>query len=201
MPLLLLAYPFLVHLAVRSEQPIFGFVAIALLAWVILFEWLLARRLWAWCAALLITAAAWWIAFAADAVIMLYLPPILIPLALAAFFGRTLRAGSVPLISRISEAMRKEPLPPEVARYTRRVTIMWVAAFLFMAIESLLLALFAPRDIWLMITNVANYVLIAVLMVGEYLYHSRRYPNKVHNNLGDFVRDLVRVDYKKLLQD
>jgi uncharacterized membrane protein len=50
-------------------------------------------------------------------------------LCLAAFFGRTLRAGHTPLIERI--ARRSTPgLSLPLCRYTRRLTLVWCGYFL-----------------------------------------------------------------------
>ena len=73
----------------------------------------------------------------------MYLPPVLVNLALMALFGKTLLSGATPLVSRVASLWRGT-LDPVVSRYTRRVTIAWTVFFALMALESIGLALFAP---------------------------------------------------------
>ena len=49
--------------------------------------------------------------------------------ALMVLFGASLRAGTEPLCTRLAAAVRIQPLPPEVFRYTRQVTIAWTVFF------------------------------------------------------------------------
>lgn len=199
--LLLLLYPVFVRFAVHSGNPWLGAAAIVFLSVLVFLPLALSGGRWAWLVMLAIAAGAAVTAWQGGADIMLYLPPVLIPLALAWFFGRTLLPGSRALISRISEAMRREPLPPEVERYTRRVTIMWVSYFVIVALNAAILPWLVSQETWWLFTHVLAWIAVPTMMLGEYLYHSRRYPNKTHRHLGDFIRDLIRVDYRKLLSE
>jgi uncharacterized membrane protein len=198
---LFLLYPVLVDVAVATGRPAFAFAAMCLLAMMTLPGYYARLGAWTWPVAAAWTALSWAVCFGGDGLYLLYLPPVLISLVLMLFFGRTLRAGSEPLITRISRAMRGGVLPEEVSRYTRRVTILWVVMFGLLALESALLAAFAPPRIWSLFTNLIDYLIIAAVMLAEYLYHSRRYPNGRHHNFLDFARDLVRVDYRRILFD
>lgn len=199
--LLLLLYPLLVRLAMSTDNAWAAAGAIFFLAVLIFLPLGLSGKHWAWPLLLVLGMAAAALAVYGGTEIMLYLPPVIIPLALAWFFGRTLLPGSRALISRISEALRKEPLPTEVARYTRRVTWFWVIYFLCFSAEAAILPWFVSQETWWLFTHVLNWVLVPTALTIEYLYHSRVYPNKVHHSIGDFLRDLARVDYKKLLAD
>lgn len=55
---------------------------------------------------------------------------------LAFLFGRTLRAGHVPLIERIARVSDPE-LTPELRHYTRRLTAIWTFYFVIVALLSL----------------------------------------------------------------
>ena len=68
------------------------------------------------------------------AVAMRYLP-MLVLLWLAVFFGRTLRAGAVPLIERVAR-VGKPDLSPALCRYTRGLTALWTVYFVAAAILS-----------------------------------------------------------------
>jgi uncharacterized membrane protein len=200
-PVLLLLYPFLVHLSVTLDSALSAFAAIFILGLLALGKDLLRGSVGAWIGLGTVAGAGYFICTLGGGMYILFLPPVLISLMMLVFFGRTLRPGSVPIISRISESMRRAPLSPEVARYTRRVTVMWVWLFGLLAVEGAALAVFAPLYVWSLFTNFIDYVLIGAVMVVEYLYHSRRYPNQTQHSFVDFVRDLTRVDYRRLLED
>jgi len=77
------------------------------------------RRLLGLVAGLALAAAAW--RFAEAVGFLVYTPPLAAFALMAYFFGRTLRAGSEPLINRI--ARREHPdLPADMARHARRLT-------------------------------------------------------------------------------
>ncbi len=110
-------------------------------------------------------------------------PPVLaladaaINAALAAVFGRTLRAGRDPLISAFARAERGM-LEPDLARYTRTLTMVWVAFFVAMAAISLWAAVYAQAAIaWI---AVGNPVAVGLLFVGEWAYRRRRFSHYRH---------------------
>lgn len=96
---------------------------------------------------------------------------------LAAVFGRTLLAGRDPLISTFARAERGV-LEPDLARYTRTLTKVWVAFFVAMAAISLCAAFYAEAAVaWIAI---GNPVAIGVLFVGEWAYRRRRFSHYRH---------------------
>ena len=110
---------------------------------------------------------------------ILYLPPILIASGLLVIFGRTLQPGEEPLITQFARRVERES-DAAVLLYTRRLTWVWTLFFAAMLIESILLALFAPIEVWSLFTNLINYLLIAGLFALELLYrvfHFRRLPS------------------------
>lgn len=122
--------------------------------------------------------------------VLLKAPPVVIYLALAAWFGRTLLPGREPLISRFASLERGE-LEPVLARYTRRLTAIWTAFFLAMALVSAELAFAADGGTWAIFTNGLNYLLILVLFLGEYVYRRLRYSEFRHASLPRMIRMLV----------
>jgi uncharacterized membrane protein len=105
----------------------------------------------------------------------------------------------------------REPLSPEQVVYTRKITIVWTAFFIAMAVINTLLALFAhpdgvlellgaaspimvPQRAWFWFANLLNFGLAAVLMACEFAYRRRRFPehNAHHGNVLGFVRTLRR---------
>ncbi len=125
--------------------------------------------------------------------LLLYLTPVLINATLAVFFGRTLLPGETPIITRFSILLRGK-LEPGVVRYTRRVTQVWTLFFILLALESLLLALFAPLEIWSLFANILNYLLAGLLFAGEYFFRVHHLRDLEHPGFTRFVRNLSRVD-------
>lgn len=98
------------------------------------------------------------------------------------FFGRTLLSGKEPLIAQISRRINGE-LKPEMAVYTRRVTIAWCVYFSAQVAVSLLLYLFAALDTWSLFINVLNLPLLALMFAGEYFWRITRYPHHARTSI------------------
>ncbi len=109
--------------------------------------------------------------------IALYLPPLLISGSLFLVFSRSLLSTNEPVITRIARIIFKEN-DPEILGYTRQVTQLWNLFFALIFIESALLALFAPIEIWSIFTNILNYLFIVIVFTLEYLYRRFRFANK-----------------------
>lgn len=92
-------------------------------------------------------------------------------------FGRTLLRGHDPLISQIARHING-PLTPEIAIYTRQVTIVWCSYFILQVITSLLLYSFAPVAAWSCFINVLNLPLLALMFIGEHRYRRLRFPDQ-----------------------
>ncbi len=207
MSLLLLAWPVLVFAAIHWQQPWLGCMALLGLGLQFLWPALRRQRTWAWFGMVMIAVVAVMVALQGEARLYLHVLPVLIFMLLALFFGRTLRRGSVPLVTRIAAAARHvdirdiDRLPADLYGYTRKVTLFWTLGFVFFAVEDLVLMKLAlPAQLALGI-NLGNLVLVCILMLLEYLYHSRRYPNPSHRHFGDFMRDILRYDYRQLYDD
>ncbi len=138
--------------------------------------------------------ALWWWGNAID---FMYLPPVLVNVALMILFGKTLLPGATPLVARVASLWRGQ-LDPVVAQYTRRATIAWTAFFAFMALESIGLALFAPVHVWSLFTNCLNYVFVLLFIVIEYQMRLHCLPSHEHLSFRAFCRLLVSTDLRAL---
>lgn len=187
---LVIAYPLLVHASILWPEPWLRWSALAVLCALPLYASLKAGRAWAW-ALLLAALAACGALVAADASqVLLYLPPVLIPLALLMPFARSLRAGEEPLITRMARIARGT-LPPDLAPYTRHLTILWVVVFALMILSAVLLALFASLHVWSIATNFVHYFVIGALILGEYLYRRWRFRHLPHPGFIAYLRLIV----------
>jgi uncharacterized membrane protein len=184
--LLLLAYPLLTHAAVMT--------GLAYLSWT---AWLCIAALvvlslpgpWGLAGFALLAAAP----LAVDAEVLLKLPPVIINLALAVWFGRTLAPGEEPMISWFGRLVRGTELAPDLARYTRYSTVVWTAFFVIMAAAAAALAALATPRTWSLFANGIDYLLVGVLFVGEYVFRRVRYRHHEHRSLADVVRTVARA--------
>lgn len=109
--------------------------------------------------------------------------PIFVYLAITWVFGSTLRPGGMPLIERIARMVDyKDGMPTEIVAYTRLLTWAWTIVPGTIALVSVMLAEFAPREIWSLFTNVLGYLALAVLFFAEYPYRRWRFPSTPHTN-------------------
>jgi uncharacterized membrane protein len=198
--MLLLAYPFALHLGVLNDrmQP-----ALLLLLGLLLLSGLLMlvrgnRYGWLPLSALLATAA-WIYAYQGEPQHLLKLPPVLINGILCMLFGYTLLPGQRPLISRFAEILHGHVLDTLTLRYTRGVTLLWSSLFALMTLESLLLGLLAEPAIWSLFTHFINYLVLLLVFFLEYRLRLRHLPHLEHPGFFGFLCSLRRVDWRRLL--
>jgi uncharacterized membrane protein len=97
-------------------------------------------------------------------------------LALAAWFGGTLRPGAEPLVTSLARRVHRD-FTPAMARYTRQVTLAWTLYFLAMVAASLGLFLAGDFRLWSLLANILTPVLTAAFFVGEYLVRYWLHPD------------------------
>jgi uncharacterized membrane protein len=192
---LVIAYPLLAHAAVLTGEPRLMWLALELLTLASIGNALLKRRAWAWVAFVLVSIALYVLTTAGGGHYLLYLPPIAIPLFLLTVFARSLSSGAVPIVTRVAVAARG-PLPPDLARYARRVTKMWVVSFALLAIAAFLLAVFATPAVWSWATNLFQYLIIGGIFVAEYVYRRWRFRHHAHPGFREYLRILVNADIR-----
>lgn len=114
-----------------------------------------------------------------------YLPSLVL-LWLAFFFGRTLRAGAMPLIERI--ARHSIPaLPAALRRYTQRLTVLWCAYFIIAAV------LTATANLAYGPVSLAVWTGTVVLFVAERWVRPRLFPGQDFPGLAQQLRDTWRI--------
>lgn len=206
------AYPVLAHAASARASGVLAAFAIADIALILLLPALARGRLRAWTLLACVALAAAWLGRTRYALLPLLLVPVLFVGLVAWGFASTLRAGRVPLISRIVSALEAtDPaqLESEIARYTRRLTALWAAVLAVLAVVNFALALLAVPDgllatfgmstpwpvgerLWSWCANGATYGLIGGLMVAEFAWRSHRFPGRYHGPL-DFAKRMAAL--------
>lgn len=193
--LLVLSYPFAVHLGV-----LFGQLLPAL--FILLLLLLLPAPTVGRVVLALGMAVAVAVALAATpltAAQLLYVPPPAIILVFWVMFARTLLPGQTPLISRIA-ALMHGPLTPRLQRYTRRTTWAWVVFFSALLLEIVLLSLYASAGQWSLFTNFINYLLLGAFFLVEFALRSVFLRPDERMGFSDFFRSLSRIDLRTLLR-
>lgn len=131
---------------------------------------------------------------------LMQLLPVAIYIALAMLLGHSLKKGQIPLITLLAKVMRGGHMPEPVAAYTHKVTIVWFLFFCMLAATALWLALFASLENWSLFANLLSYLLIACLMMGEYVIRRWHLGDLVDYGFADYVRGLFRLDYGQLFR-
>lgn len=106
---------------------------------------------------------------------------------LAYFFGRTLGTGRVPLIETVAR-VGKPVLSSELVRYTRSLTVAWVAYFVSAAV------LVAASKLGFARASTGIALVSALLFVGEYwLRRNWWFRDEAFPGLAQQIRDTVSV--------
>ncbi len=137
-----------------------------------------------------------WPASGASPGLLYPLPYLTVYLILLWLFGRTLRAPRQPLVTLLALHVHGD-LPPEILRYTRRVTWAWCVFFAAMAATSLLLFAFAPLPVWSAFNSLLNLPLVAAMYLAEYAWRQWRYPNFSHASIATVVSAFRNFDFNR----
>ncbi|MBE9607824.1 hypothetical protein [Chitinilyticum piscinae] len=160
-----IAYPLIVFLALDHWQP--GAFALALLGLAVL------RLAGGWqqpavqlqVAVLLVLAL---LIYVRGSTGWLRYYPVVLNLGLGALFGWSLRHPPS-IIERLAHLSEPE-LPAAAIRYTRRVTMLWCGFFVLNALVAGWTAWFASWEVWTLYNGLIAYLLIGLLLGGEWLF-------------------------------
>jgi uncharacterized membrane protein len=195
------------HAAASGHDGRFAALALFDVALLVLLPGLLQRSPRAFLLLALGGAAGWRLAASPHALLPLLLVPAAILALVAWGFGRSLRRGRMPLITRIATAL-EGPLPPPLLDYTRRLTLAWATLLALLAAANLLLALFAVPDgvlagcglraplplpaAWRGWGDGLTYAVLAAFLWLEFAWRQRRFPG-AYRGFREFVARLARL--------
>jgi uncharacterized membrane protein len=106
---------------------------------------------------------------------LLLLYPAGISLALLSLFGLSLRSPPS-LVERMAR-LNHPDLPEEAVHYCRRVTEIWCVFFVINAVVSIWSAVAASREIWALYNGFIVYLVIGILLGGEWLLRRHLFPH------------------------
>ena len=183
-------YPLLVHLSVYLNQTALSVLAMVSLAIAVFYPALIARKVGAWLGLLVFAAVCFGAFLWQGRLFIIYAPPIIIPMIFGAVFVVSLLPNNIPLVTDIGERSRG-PLSASMRRYTHGVTWLWSILFAVLVLEAILLAVFASAELWSLMTNIVNYLIIGFIFVSEYLIRRLRYPSHNHPDFIDYIKIVV----------
>lgn len=164
--LLSVAYPFVVYWGLQQPS---GHSLWWLLAVILLLRWLTSQQLAerVFLIALFVVLVTMYGAFSETIVLKLY--PVIMSMGLFIFFADSLRPNNTPIIEKMAR-LKMPDLPASAIRYTRQVTKLWCGFFVFNGCISLATVLWGTEADWLLYNGVISYLLIATLMLVEWLF-------------------------------
>lgn len=106
------------------------------------------------------------------------------------YFGRSLRRGYEPVITRLARTVRGA-LSPELERYTHRLTAAWCMFFAAQVALSAILLAAAPLETWSFFVNVLNAPLVVAMFVADFAYRSFRFRGQQVTSIARMWRAFV----------
>ena len=122
--------------------------------------------------------------------VIVLLPPLVVPVLLFFVFFRSLLPGSTPLVTAIGDWARG-PLSIEMKKYTRHVTELWAAVFVFLFIETLILTIWSSMEVWSWFTNLGNHFLVGTIFFGEFMVRKAKFPDHDHPSFKDYLKIVI----------
>lgn len=194
-------YPLIVHLLIKLDAvwlAVFGLVVTSAVYFLLVMS---VRRDTgahrAWIGLYLALVALGMVNLLTDTHYALFVPPVVINLAIGLMFAISLRPTATPLVEQMMRFEYGGQAPPApVARYARRLTWVWVGYFVAVAALSVLLAIAAPLETWSLFVNVLSYVFAILLVIAQFLYRYLRYRRYGVFMPWDTLRGMARLPWR-----
>lgn len=132
------------------------------------------------------------------AIKLLQLQPIVIFSMQLILFSSSLRANSVPIITRFF-ALMVNHTPEPVRQYGRNATIVWSVFFFIMLSVAIYLVLFASLQSWSLFTNFLSYILITILFIADFLLARYLLRGTIDYGFLQFFRKISQYKYKNII--
>ncbi|MCP4409474.1 MAG: hypothetical protein GY807_17330 [Gammaproteobacteria bacterium] len=182
--LLIAAYPVILYLLMSYQLAWLG----ALLVFGMIVWKLHRQNNWQWWTIiLLVSTLVSARVFGIDAI--LKLSPLLIHISLFTFFMQSLY--NVPMIERFARLEFDGKLPPGIATYCRKLTILWTVFFAANIAACGWLAILGDDASWVLYNGLIVYLLIGALLLGEYLWRQIAFPDLEIPPLTQTIRSII----------
>ena len=182
--LLVIAYPVIIYYLLTHNLPWIGVVFVT---GVIL--WKLRNKEYplVWLSGFLISVALIGYLFGPEFISKIV--PLLIHLTLFMVFFQSLK--TTPLITQFARLDFPE-LPDGIAEYCRSLTILWTGFFASNIVFCLWLAVNENDKLWALYNGLIVYLLIATLIVGEYIWRKIKFPGLEVPTLRQSVQNIIQ---------
>lgn len=194
-PIVIIGYPFITHLSVLMNNPVPALISLCLLIAVMVQGNNGRNALILWITLLIAGGTILSYYPMSQHFLILYVPPVALSVSLFWLFARSLKSSSTPLAARVANLYHDE-LSPELALYTRNITLFWSVIFALFIVETIFLAIFASLYVWSLMVNFINYLIIFGFIVGEYFIRLYRFPEVHHIKFIEFLRLLRKTDVR-----
>lgn len=115
--------------------------------------------------------------------------PLMIHLTLFFIFWGSLK--TTPVINQFAR-LDFPVLPAEIEKHCRKLTMVWAAFFAMNCIICIALALYDDHRIWTLYNGLIVYLLIGMLVVGEYLWRRIKFPYLEVPSLRKTIENIVK---------
>jgi len=187
-----LCYPVTIHFCIILEQYFLAGLYVALIVCLVALDKLSVKQTWRAISLFVISLGLVTSIFITPKSVI-FLPPIVIPLMLAYLFGKSLTGNRLAYITDIACKINKQALSDRERDYTRLITKIWTVFFVAIAIEAVLVAMFADLKTWSYVTNFLNYVLIGVFFIIEYSLRKLVLSEVDHQGFVTFCKSLISL--------
>ncbi|HIO50933.1 TPA: hypothetical protein EYN23_26760 [Candidatus Poribacteria bacterium] len=187
--LLIIAYPVVIYLLLENDLAWLGTLLVfSMITWK-----LYHRKNWLWWSTLLLASVLISVQiFGIDAA--LKMSPAIIHAGLLSIFSQSL--ASTPLIERFARLDFDDKPPPEIVVYCRKLTIIWALFFTANIAGCVWLAIYGDDATWVLYNGLIIYMLIAALLVGEYLWRRIAFPNLEFAPLTKTIQNVVKSGHQ-----
>jgi uncharacterized membrane protein len=187
--LLIAAYPVIIYLLMSYQLAWLGALLVfGMIVWKLHHQ---DNWLW-WAIILLVSILASARLFGIDAI--LKLSPLFIHTSLFIIFMQSL--NNIPLIERFAQLDFDDPLPPGIAAYCRKLTILWTVFFAANIAGCVWLAILGDHASWVLYNGLIVYLLIGALLLGEYLWRQIAFPDLEIPPLTQTIRSIINNGHK-----
>ncbi|WP_428088031.1 hypothetical protein [Candidatus Thioglobus sp.] len=170
-------YPIFAHIGVQTSRIYLPIIYLMVL--LLFFIYFSAFKSWAikGVLATLVVSSAFLVMTFDKGHVLIQLIPMLVLLSLIFIFFKSLVFSSTPIITKFAICVDNKPLNTVKKKYTRNVTIVWLVGFLYMFFQTIFASLWLSFETWSWVSNTGNYVLIALIMSGEFTYRNMKFKN------------------------
>lgn len=170
-------YPIIVHIGIQTSNTYLSIIYLSAL--ILFFIYFSKSKSWIVRGFFIVVviSMAFLIIFLNKEYLLIQSIPILILSTLIYVFSRSLIFENTPIITQFADYIDEKPLNSDKKKYTRSVTIIWLAGFIYMFFQNIIASIWLSVEVWSWISNTGNYIIIALIMFGEFLYRNTKFKN------------------------